>query len=78
MNIIRPLVDASFSKAKVTCFAYGQTGRFNSHLGSGKTYTMMGDPGSPAKDSPPIPGLYLLAAQDIFEYLERVIESFKN
>jgi len=59
------LVDAAFSKAKVTCFAYGQTG-------SGKTYTMMGDPGSEKENGGPTPGLYLLAAQDIFSYLETV------
>lgn len=42
-------------KAKVTCFAYGQTG-------SGKTFTMMGDMGKGK-----VPGLYLMAAQDLFE-----------
>ena len=61
---MRPLIDALFNKAKVTCFAYGQTG-------SGKTYTMMGDASS---DNPNnmTPGLYLLAAQDIFALLEQV------
>jgi kinesin family protein 2/24 len=58
--MIRPLVDALFNKAKVTCFAYGQTG-------SGKTYTMMGDS---ANNNVETPGLYLLAAQDIFECLQ--------
>jgi len=60
---MRPLVESLFNKAKVTCFAYGQTG-------SGKTYTMMGDSGS---DNPNnmTPGLYLLAAQDIFALLEQ-------
>jgi len=47
---------AAFDEAKVTCFAYGQTG-------SGKTYTMLGEPG--------VPGLYLLAARDIFANLRR-------
>jgi kinesin family member 2/24 len=64
--MIRPLVDALFSKAKVTCFAYGQTG-------SGKTYTMMGDSANIQTNSNATPGLYLLAAQDIFECLEQVI-----
>ncbi|CAG9325919.1 unnamed protein product [Blepharisma stoltei] len=50
-SCIQPLVQAAFQGAKVTCFAYGQTG-------SGKTYTMMGEG--------EIPGLYLLAAQDVF------------
>lgn len=61
---MRPLIDALFNKAKVTCFAYGQTG-------SGKTYTMMGDS---IADNATIttPGLYLLAAQDIFALLEQV------
>lgn len=52
-QVVRPIVYAAFHKAKVTCFAYGQTG-------SGKTFTMMGD--IPKK----IPGLYLLATQDLF------------
>mmetsp|Transcript_29510 Transcript_29510/g.43245 ORF Transcript_29510/g.43245 Transcript_29510/m.43245 type:complete len:632 (+) Transcript_29510:33-1928(+) len=38
-------------QGKATCFAYGQTG-------SGKTHTMMGNPDQP--------GLYFLAADDIF------------
>jgi kinesin family protein 2/24 len=51
-------VESAYDGAKVTCFAYGQTG-------SGKTYTMLGDGNK-------IPGLYLLAAHDIFELLKRV------
>jgi kinesin family protein 2/24 len=49
------LVDAAFSGIKVTCFAYGQTG-------SGKTFTMMGN----QKDGNFVPGLFLLAASEIF------------
>ena len=49
------MVFAAFEKAKVTCFAFGQTG-------SGKTYTMMGEPG--------VPGLYMLAANEIFNLVE--------
>jgi len=60
---LRPLIDALFNRAKVTCFAYGQTG-------SGKTYTMMGDSTS-ALEQNTCPGLYLLAAQDIFALLEQ-------
>ncbi len=43
-------------------------------LGSGKTYTMMGDSArAENKDfSEPVPGLYLLATQDIFSQLENV------
>lgn len=52
--VVKPLVLAAFFNAKVTCFAYGQTG-------SGKTFTMMGDMGKGK-----IPGLYLMAAQDLF------------
>jgi len=33
---------------------------------------MMGDPGSEKENGGPTPGLYLLAAQDIFSYLETV------
>lgn len=60
---MRPLVQSLFNKAKVTCFAYGQTG-------SGKTFTMMGDSGTDCGDNA-MPGLYLLAAQDIFALLEK-------
>ncbi|XP_031564538.1 kinesin-like protein KIF24 [Actinia tenebrosa] len=51
----KPLVNEIFTKGiKATCFAYGCTG-------SGKTYTMLGTDN--------IPGLYLLAASDIFSIL---------
>ena len=50
------MIEAAFHKIKVTCFAYGQTG-------SGKTFTMLGS-------RPQIPGLYLLAAFDIFTLLQ--------
>jgi kinesin family protein 2/24 len=56
-TILQPLVASAFNKAKVTCFAYGQTG-------SGKTFTMMGSIENG------IPGLYLMAANDIFQILE--------
>jgi kinesin family protein 2/24 len=59
-------VEAAFARMKVTCFAYGQTG-------SGKTYTMMGDiEGNEIK----VPGLYLLAAYDIFKILQQVASFF--
>lgn len=62
---VRPIIDAVFNRAKCTCFAYGQTG-------SGKTFTMMGPPkreleGIPEKER--TPGIFLLAAQDIFRTL---------
>lgn len=62
---VRPVIDAVFNRAKCTCFAYGQTG-------SGKTFTMMGPPkreleGIPEKER--TPGIFLLAAQDIFRTL---------
>ncbi len=71
----------------MTCFAYGQTGtkkyqKFREYnlidkiiipLGSGKTFTMMGDPGNENKENS-IPGLYLLAAQDIVNLLETVFK----
>ena len=56
---VQPLIAAAFEGAKITCFAYGQTG-------SGKTYTMMGPP---RQGSYHVPGLYLLAANDIFALL---------
>ena len=65
------MIDALFNRAKVTCFAYGQTG-------SGKTFSMMGDPGGESKESQnAIPGLYLLAAQDIFNIVDMSME-FKS
>ena len=62
ISAIQPIVQASFQGAKVTCFAYGQTG-------SGKTFTMMGE------DS--IPGLYLLAANDLFYYRDQYFRQIK-
>ena len=56
-SLLQPLILNAFNKSKVSCFAYGQTG-------SGKTFTMMGD----IKNN--IPGLYLLAANDIFYLLK--------
>lgn len=62
LELVRPMVEAAFeTKAKITCFAYGQTG-------SGKTFTMMG-PGNNKDFS--TPGLYLLSAFDIINYLEK-------
>jgi len=71
LQTVRPLVDASFHGAKVTCFAYGQTG-------SGKTHTMMGDSAlsENREITGSVPGLYLLACQDIFYMLEA--PQFKN
>ncbi|KAL3867065.1 hypothetical protein ACJMK2_044298 [Sinanodonta woodiana] len=51
----RPLINCLFDGGSATCFAYGQTG-------AGKTHTMIG--------SREVPGLYLLAAQDIFSVVE--------
>ncbi|OMJ68573.1 hypothetical protein SteCoe_33928 [Stentor coeruleus] len=62
ISAVQPIVSAAFQSAKVTCFAYGQTG-------SGKTYTMMGEGQTP--------GLYLLAARDIFEYRNMSFPSIK-
>jgi len=39
-------------------------------IGSGKTYTMMGDFNSTTMQK--IPGIYLLAAHDIFDYIQQV------
>lgn len=55
IEAVKPIVEAALKGAKVSCFAYGQTG-------SGKTFTMIGD----AKNK----GLYYLAANDIFKFLE--------
>ncbi|XP_068167477.1 kinesin-like protein KIF24 isoform X2 [Antennarius striatus] len=53
-----PLVQHMLNGGKATCFAYGQTG-------AGKTHTMLGS-------SPRRPGMYTLAAQDIFAHLSTV------
>ncbi|NWZ81779.1 KIF24 protein, partial [Poecile atricapillus] len=55
MRTAYPLIQHIFDGGNATCFAYGQTG-------AGKTYTMMGSHRNP--------GLYALAAKDIFNYLE--------
>lgn len=59
-DTVQPLVSAAFQGSKVTWFAYGQTG-------SGKTFTMMGPP---QVDENSVPGMYLLAANDIFTLME--------
>jgi kinesin family protein 2/24 len=61
MEVVQPLVHSAFNKSKVTCFAYGQTG-------SGKTHTMMGT----TKNDEYIPGMYVLAANDIFNIINQV------
>ncbi|NXM14200.1 KIF24 protein, partial [Ploceus nigricollis] len=55
MKTAYPLIQHIFNGGNATCFAYGQTG-------AGKTYTMIGNHRNP--------GLYALAAQDIFRNLE--------
>ncbi|XP_075759931.1 kinesin-like protein KIF2A [Pelodiscus sinensis] len=57
----QPLVESVFRGGMATCFAYGQTG-------SGKTYTMMGD--LLAKGQACAKGIYTLAAQDVFCWLQ--------
>ncbi|XP_023438408.2 kinesin-like protein KIF24 isoform X2 [Dasypus novemcinctus] len=55
MKTTHPLIQHIFNGGNATCFAYGQTG-------AGKTYTMIGTQQNP--------GLYALAAKDIFRQLE--------
>ncbi|MEE6457765.1 hypothetical protein FKM82_000028 [Ascaphus truei] len=55
MKTAHPLIQHIFNGGNATCFAYGQTG-------AGKTYTMIGTQKNP--------GLYALAAKDIFQQLE--------
>ncbi|NXH21908.1 KIF24 protein, partial [Bucco capensis] len=55
MKTAHPLILHVFNGGNATCFAYGQTG-------AGKTYTMIGNHQNP--------GLYALAAKDIFRHLE--------
>nr|XP_012318641.1 kinesin-like protein KIF24 isoform X1 [Aotus nancymaae]XP_012318642.1 kinesin-like protein KIF24 isoform X1 [Aotus nancymaae] len=54
MKTTHPLIQHIFNGGNATCFAYGQTG-------AGKTYTMIGTHENP--------GLYALAAKDIFRQL---------
>jgi len=61
LNAVEPLISACLTGTRVTCFAYGQTG-------SGKTFTMMGM----TKKDQVIPGLFLLAAEDIFKRIYAV------
>uniref|UniRef100_A0A8C5KGH9 Kinesin-like protein KIF24 n=1 Tax=Jaculus jaculus TaxID=51337 RepID=A0A8C5KGH9_JACJA len=55
LKTTHPLIQHIFNGGNATCFAYGQTG-------AGKTYTMIGTHQNP--------GLYALAAKDIFRQLE--------
>ncbi|XP_040337421.1 kinesin-like protein KIF24 isoform X1 [Herpailurus yagouaroundi] len=55
MKTTHPLIQHIFNGGIATCFAYGQTG-------AGKTYTMIGTHQNP--------GLYALAAKEIFRQLE--------
>ncbi|XP_065596170.1 kinesin-like protein KIF24 [Cyrtonyx montezumae] len=55
MKTAHPLIQHILKGGNATCFAYGQTG-------AGKTYTMVGTQRNP--------GLYALAAKDIFRHLE--------
>ncbi|XP_043783236.1 kinesin-like protein KIF24 isoform X3 [Cervus elaphus] len=55
MKTTHPLIQHIFNGGSATCFSYGQTG-------AGKTYTMIGTHQNP--------GLYALAARDIFRQLE--------
>ncbi|XP_067387005.1 kinesin-like protein KIF24 [Emydura macquarii macquarii] len=55
LKTAHPLIQHIFNGGNATCFAYGQTG-------AGKTYTMIGTHQNP--------GLYALAAKDIFRQLE--------
>ncbi|XP_057577433.1 kinesin-like protein KIF24 [Hippopotamus amphibius kiboko] len=55
MKTTHPLIQHIFNGGNATCFAYGQTG-------AGKTYTMIGTHQNP--------GLYALAAKDIFRQLD--------
>ncbi|NXK39367.1 KIF24 protein, partial [Piprites chloris] len=55
MKTAYPLIQHIFNGGNATCFAYGQTG-------AGKTYTMIGTHRNP--------GLYALAAKDIFRHLD--------
>ncbi|KAM8850586.1 kinesin-like protein KIF2C isoform 2-T2 [Spinachia spinachia] len=63
----KPLVRSIFEGGMATCFAYGQTG-------SGKTHTMGGDFAGKQQNS--AKGIYALAAQDVFTYLDQ--ESYAN
>uniref|UniRef100_A0A8C5RQY9 Kinesin-like protein KIF24 n=1 Tax=Laticauda laticaudata TaxID=8630 RepID=A0A8C5RQY9_LATLA len=55
LKTAHPLIQHVFNGGNATCFAYGQTG-------AGKTYTMFG--------THKTPGLYALAAKEIFKQLE--------
>jgi len=66
---IGQLIPFMFDGGKASCFAYGQTG-------SGKTFTMMG--ANPAAPDTVVEnaGLYVIAARDIFRYLQT--QEYKN
>jgi len=58
------MVAGVFRGLNATIFAYGQTG-------SGKTFTMMGTNETSSSGKRKHPGIYVLAAQDLFKHLAR-------
>ncbi len=61
----KPMINGVFRGRNPTVFAYGQTG-------SGKTFTMMGtNEMSKATGKRRHPGIYVLAAQDLFKHLSK-------
>jgi len=77
MKNIRPMIyNAFYYKSNITCLAFGQSG-------SGKTFTMMGDPQNENQNDSSIGsknnGMYLMAGYDIFLILkyENKFKGFK-
>ncbi|KAK9500308.1 hypothetical protein O3M35_001592 [Rhynocoris fuscipes] len=65
----KPLIETIFEGGMATCFAYGQTG-------SGKTHTMGGNFTGKKQDLEK--GIYIMAAKDVFDYLNSSLYRDKN
>ena len=80
-DIVAPMISAAFAQTKITCFAYGQTGSGKTYTMMGNnilseccsdtTTNNLLQSSSSTTTSPLVPGLYLLSAYDMFNYLNK-------
>ena len=80
-DIVAPMISAAFAQTKITCFAYGQTGSGKTYTMMGNN--ILSDTAdnnsnsnnvlqsSTASSPALVPGLYLLSAYDMFNYLNK-------
>ena len=82
-DIVAPMISAAFAQTKITCFAYGQTGSGKTYTMMGNNILSDSSDNnnnnnnnvlqssSTTTSSPLVPGLYLLSAYDMFNYLNK-------